>query len=261
MSRLADIQHFINVSMKLHTPTALVQVLTDMTKEMGFDIFTMFHHVNLNSLDRSLDYLRRGELLAVSNCCLDWAEYYRDRNFVVCDPRVLTTRRTAIPFRCDEMHKYISVSAVHREIRDCQARADIGEGFIIPVHFPGEPSGSCTFSMRCGRELPASNLPMAQWVGSCAFQAGRSFVMHARGGSGRSQRPQLTERQLQCVVLLGRGYSEERIGKRLGITRETVKQHLKAARAAYGTKKSAHLIVELIRDGRIQLEEFFETRL
>ena len=53
----------------------------------------------------------------------------------------------------------------------------------------------------------------------------------------------LTVRQTQVVILFGRGYNYPGIAQKLGVTTETVRQHLKQARAATGAKTSAQLAV------------------
>jgi len=255
VGRMRDVQQFVDAVRTLRTPRALERLLSDVATEMGFDIVTMFQHVDLSRIDPSLAHMRRGELVGVTTASLSWSEYYRDNKLVTVDPRVLATRRTMAPFRTSEIGRIIQISSAQRAVIESQRRANIGEGFTIPAHFPGEPSGSCTFSVSCGRALPAQNFAMAQWIGNSAFEAARTMVLNARSRGAPARPPRLTERQLQCTILVGRGLCEEAIAKRLGISFETVKRHLKEARQAYGVMKSVQLVTRSLQDGQITLRD------
>ena len=255
MGRVQEVQQFIDDVRHIRTPKGLEKLLSEIAFDMGFDNITMFHHVDLSTITPNLAHMRRGELVGMTTAPVSWSEYYRDNNLVTVDPRVLATRRTMSPFRTDEMGRIIEITSVQRAVVESQAKANLGEGFTIPVHFPGEPSGSCTFSMRCGRSLPTQNFAMAHWIGKCAFQAARTIVNNARHNGMPVKQPRLTERQLQCTLLVGRGLAEGAIAKRLGISAETVKRHLKEARLAYGVTKSVQLVTQSLNDGQITLRD------
>lgn len=256
MGRVREVQRFIDGLRHIRTPKGLATSLSDIAIDMGFDNITMFHHVDLSRITPSLAHMRRGELVGITTAPLAWSEYYRDHNLVAVDPRVLATRRTMSPFRTEEMGRIIPLTSVQRAVIEAQSRANLGEGFIIPIHFPGEPSGSCTFSVRCGRALPSQNFAMAHWIANSAFQSARTMLDNVRAREARSaKRPRLTERQLQCTLLVGRGLCEVEIARRLGISYETVKRHLKEARLAYGVTKSVQLVTQSLHDGQITLRD------
>lgn len=260
MGRLHDIQQFVDGLSKARSPKALEQALFDVAREMGFDLITMFHHVDLSRIDPDYRHMQRGELIAVTTAAVSWSEHYRDNNLMAVDPRVLACRRTVAPFSTDEIGRLIKIDSAQRDVVERQRRADIGEGITVPVHFPGEPSGSCTFSTRCGHSLPADSHAMAHWIGMIAFQAARTMLSETRRRrSGPSPR-RLTDRQLQCIVLVGRGLCEDEIAKRLGISRETVKQHLKDARLSYGVAKSIQLVTHALRNEQIMLRDIVSER-
>jgi LuxR family quorum-sensing system transcriptional regulator CciR len=63
--------------------------------------------------------------------------------------------------------------------------------------------------------------------------------------------PGLTERQRDCLLWAARGKSDWEISRILGISRETVIQHLKQARERYGVGKRTLLAVHALFDGTI----------
>jgi LuxR family quorum-sensing system transcriptional regulator CciR len=260
MGRLHHVQQFTEMLSCARAPKGLEQALADVSREMGFDVVTMFQHVDLTSVDPSYRHMQRGELLGLTTAAVTWAEHYRDNALVAVDPRVLACRRTVSPFRTDQIGRLIDIGSAQRDVVERQRRADIGDGFTIPVHFPGEPTGSCTFSMKCGRAIPVHNLAMAHWIGILAFEAGRTMLIDTRRRRAGPDVRRLTERQLQCTVLIGRGLGENEIGTRLGISRETVKRHLKEARQSYGVTKTIQVVTRALRDDQITLHDIFDGK-
>ena len=225
---------------------------------MGFDYYALLHHVSLSSYSQSLDHMERGELVALSTYPESWVATYVERNIVAEDPILLASQRTNVGFRWDEIGKIIDLTPAHHEIRIETARAGIENGFTVPAHVPGEANGSCNFAMRCGRPLPVANLQMAQLVGAFAFQAARELVRKAERRH-LDPPPKLTHRQLECIVLVGKGYTEGQIGRTLGISDETVKRHLKEARLVYDVPKSVQVLVRALFDGQVPLTELLRN--
>jgi len=70
---------------------------------------------------------------------------------------------------------------------------------------------------------------------------------------------QLTDRQLQCIIFVGRGLTEAEIARRLDVSAETVKRHLKDAREAMGVKKSVQLVIQALDAGIITLSDLVDA--
>lgn len=258
MTGLLDVQQFIDRLGCARTPKALEDLLSAISKQMGFDYVTLFQHANLSLIDPEYRHMQRGDLVGVTTAPVSWSEHYRDNNLIAVDPRVLACRHTVSPFRTDEIGQLVEIGSAQRDFVERQRRSDIGDSFTVPVHFPGEPSGSCTFSMKCGRALPAGALAMAHLIGVSAFQAGRTMVNTQRRRA--SVPPRLTKRQLQCTLLVGRGLCEGEVAGRLGVSSETVKRHLKEARLSYGVSKSIQLVTHALQDNHITLRDIFDER-
>jgi LuxR family quorum-sensing system transcriptional regulator CciR len=254
MSRNSDVQSFLRQSRSAGSPQSLARLLGDCTEAMGFDWFALVHHVDLSSSARSLDHMRRGEMIALSNYPEAWTRDYVENKRIAVDPVVLATHNRALPFRWDALPWGADAPPGSWDFREPSARFGIGEGFTVPIHFPGEPPGSCHFAVRPQRDLPARNFAMAETVGRVGFEAARALVLSARR-RGRREAPRLTDRQLQCTLLAGRGLTEREIAASLGIAAETVKRHLKEARLSYGVSKTVQLVARAVFDGRIALAD------
>ena len=115
-------------------------------------------------------------------------------------------------------------------------------------------NGSCNFAVGPKRAAPRDNFSMAQLVGSFAFQAARSMVVRSRGLIARPP-VKLTDRQLECIVLVARGKTDWEIGAILGISEETVKRHIADARARYDVPKRMQVVLRALFDGVVPLSE------
>lgn len=260
MTAFAQVEQFIDQSRRAATPRELESLLADITAEMGFDFYALVHHVDLTPMRRDLRHMANGSLVAITNYPEAWVETYVARNMVGSDPVHLASHRTNVGFRWGDVGRYIRLSLDHRAMLDDTRHAGIEEGYTVPANVPGEANGSCTFAIRRGARLPDQNLAMAQLVGSFAFQAARSLVMRAQAQAQAQppDPPQLTQRQLECVLLVGRGKSDWEIGRILGISEETVKHHLKQAREHYDVARRVQLVMRAVHDGQIALTDLLK---
>jgi LuxR family quorum-sensing system transcriptional regulator CciR len=113
---------------------------------------------------------------------------------------------------------------------------------------PGESHGSCSFATRRGEPIEPDALPRAQLVGAFAFEAARRLW---KIRAVDKPVPGLTDRQRDCLLWAARGKSDWEISRILGISHETVIQHLKQARERYGVGKRTLLAVHALFDGTI----------
>ena len=70
--------------------------------------------------------------------------------------------------------------------------------------------------------------------------------------------PILTDRQRDCVLWAARGKTDWEISVILGVSHETVIQHLKHARERYGVQKRAMLAVRALFDGLISFSDILK---
>lgn len=60
-------------------------------------------------------------------------------------------------------------------------------------------------------------------------------------------RTKLTERERQCLKLAADGFTNREIGAQLGLSVETIKDHLQFARFRLGARNSTHAAVKATR--------------
>lgn len=216
----------------------LADALSNIAAELGFTYFALTHHVDIREFRAAV---------RLHNYPEGWEAWFDEQRLGASDPVHRASHVTSVGFAWSELEAMIRVTEDDQRILDLARREGIGDGFTVPAHVPGEAHGSCSFATRAGIALPAQQLPLAQLVGAFAFEAARRIARN-----NLAIPPQrLTERQRECVVWAARGKSDWEIAQILGISQETVIQHLKQARERYGVGKRTLLAVHALFDGTI----------
>jgi LuxR family quorum-sensing system transcriptional regulator CciR len=69
----------------------------------------------------------------------------------------------------------------------------------------------------------------------------------------------LTERQLDCIVLMAQGKSDWDVGKILGLSQRTVQQHIDAARKKYDVGTRTQLLVRTLFDNQVGFHDIIRA--
>jgi LuxR family transcriptional regulator, quorum-sensing system regulator CciR len=245
MSRFEVAQSFVDRSQVLQNLTELGSVLDQVCREMGFRYYALVHHADM----------RRNESTAirVENYPAEWAAHFVQAGLYSQDPVHQACLRSNVGFSWAEIPKMIAVSCRQRAILEGAAAFGLTQGYTVPVNIPGEISGSCSFATQNGQALPEDNLLLAQLIGAFSFQAARRITKS--GAPSLPAPPRLTPRQRDCLILAIHGKTDWEIARILGLSEETVGQHLTMARVRFGVSKRLQLAVRAIFDGQISLIE------
>ena len=257
MPRLADVQTFIDQSRHVATPADLHRLMQAISGEMGFDHFALIHHVDLRPMGRLVDPLVTEDYVALTDYPQAWVDQYVSDAIVANDPILLASQRMNVGFEWEKVAELVKLTSKHREVLQRSQNAGLQNGFTVPANVPGELNGSCNFAVQSRHEIRRSNFAMAQLVGAFAFQAARELVAKMRDVRDYEP-PKLTERQLECIVLVARGKTDWEIGKILGISEETVKMHLRNARELFGVSKRIQVVMRTLFSGQVPLTELVE---
>lgn len=248
MGQLLEIEAFIgelNIAGDLH---GLSRLIGEMAKSLGFEYFALAHHAKAISEN----------LLQMSNYPSPWLERFVTRAHLSDDPAVAACRNAVVGFLWSDIHRLITLNKRQKNFLAESRDAGLGEGFTVPIHLPGECAGSCNFVAIPGRSVPLSILPAAQYVGCMAFETARRLVRNGKRHNGSDPQqaiPRLSSRQLDCVVLAAQGKSDTDAAQLLGISNQTVHQHIEAAKLRYGVATRAQLIVHALFDGQLAFHD------
>lgn len=213
-------------------------------RDLGFDYFALTEHADPGA---------SGEpFIRLASYPDEWVEYFDRQQLGTSDPVHRASGLTSVGFAWSQLSSLIRLSGQDRQILDLASEQGIGNGFTVPAHVPGEVNGSCSFAMRTGSSFPDESLHAAQLVGAFAFEAARK-VWRVRPEIPDSAR--LTDRQRDCLLWAARGKSDWETSRILGVSPETVIQHLKQARERYGVAKRTELTIRALFDGTLSFRD------
>lgn len=241
MKRLVD--RFAESATSCPDLEKLRALLDGTARELGFDYFALLHHSSLSASGSAR--------IRIDNYPEAWVEELRSRNLAPHDPVHSASRKTSSGFAWQDIASIIRLGEPQKTILSRSRYYGIGAGFTVPANIAGEPSGSCSFAVRAGAELPGSRLLCAELIGAHAFRAARRIL-----GLPRTQgRPHLSRREIECLRLVAAGKSDWEAATILGISVETVRQYVKRARAAYDVVTRTQLVVHGLRDEWLSFDD------
>ncbi|WP_052628117.1 helix-turn-helix transcriptional regulator [Sphingobium sp. YBL2] len=152
-------------------------------------------------------------------------------------------------FGWGEVPQIIRLSRRQRRILH-EARAHgLRDGFTVPVQVAGEYRGTCSFASDRPVELTPHIIGCAQLVGMFCFEVARRITN--KDPAPTSKIPELTQRQLDCLVHVGSGKTNWETSVILGVSEDTVDKHVLSAMRRYGVCKRTLLIVRALFDGQL----------
>lgn len=249
MLDLKVVQDFIDTSSRSRDEHHLKELLSQVTRLLGFDFFAMVHHVDLRQRASR-------QIVALWTYPPAWVDEYLARKLATSDPVHLASHRINIGFSWADLPDLITMTPAHHRVREQTRRAGIGEGFTVPANIPGEANGSCSFAMADGRALPEDSLSAAGMIGAFAFHAARRLV-HRRARI-ETPRVKLSPRQLECLILSGRGATDREVAQALGLAEDTVTEYMDDGRRRYGVHRRVQLLLRAIFDGHIALSDVLQ---
>lgn len=230
------------------TKDDLYERLSASTRVMGFDHFALSVEIGCSA--------DSGASVLIHDYPPGWADVYIGFNLAATDPVRRAAARSVRGFDWRNIGSLIPLTAGEQTMLDIGQRQGIANGFTVPRHLPGELTGTCSFVTRPDGETPDGCAFFAEAIGAIAIERGRRLA----GWGGPPVRTTLTDRQRECVLWAARGKTDWEIARILGISQETVIQHLKDARERYDTRKRASLILFALFDGLISFSDIFCRR-
>ena len=247
MPSISLVREYTQLLTDARDQVALSNILEAACAEMNCSFFALTHHVDFRASP--------GSGLRIHNYPEAWMRWFDERKLGLSDPVHRASHLTARGFHWNEIPKLIRLSPLDQDVLAQAWYHGIGDGYSIPANVPGETLGSCSFATKAGTPMAEEWVYFAQWVGLFAFEAARRIS----GTRPFDRAPALTERQSECAVWIGRGKTDWEISKILGISRETVVDHLRNARARCETTSRAGIVASALYDGSISFTDIFKA--
>lgn len=243
MAFLKDAQQFAQLVASSTSRSALREALEAASKAMGFRFFAVSYHPGRGG--------RAAADLRDHNYPHEWEESYDRRQLGLSDPihRVSNTR--ADGFRWRDGPTIIPYTERDLAMINEARRFGIADGFTVPTNVPGERPGSVTFVTGHGDPFPDDMLLFAEALGHRAFQRIREIEKLRPF----SDRPLVTDRHLEVIVLIGRDKTNGEMGELLGIKEDTVMKHVAEICARFGALRRTSLPMRAVIEGLLTFSD------
>jgi len=239
MSLFGDLQDYLGLARRTATSDDLKGLTSSFVSVLGFDFFALLHHVDYQAPPPTA--------IRLGNYPSDWKALLEERAYFGDDPILTACQNSVSGFEWSEVERMIPLTPRQREILEASGEAGIGAGFTVPIHLPGDFGASCSFGVLGARPPPRQVFPAAQYVACFAFEQARRLNTAERAAPP----PRLTQRQLDCLILVARGKTAGVAGELLGISGETVHEHLAEAKRRYNVATVQQLTVRALHDSQI----------
>lgn len=217
----------------------LADLLHAVCDRLGCSWFALSHHI---------DFLAAPEKgIRLHNYPAEWARWFDDNRLGLSDPVHRASQRRMAAFLWRDMAGFAAQRPQDEEILAAAQRHGIGDGLTVPAHLPGEAHGSVSFAWLPGVAARPDALQFAQMIGGYAFEAARQLTHPELS----DRNPRLTDRQRECVIWAARGKSAWEIATILGLSPETVNEHLRNARGRYDAHGRITLTIRALFGGDI----------
>ncbi len=220
-------------------------LMETITREMNFRHYALIHHDDLMK-DRECLVDLKDYPLAVTERLFGQRRFRRD-------PIVRGCLFADGAFLWSDLARIIRLDGHDRASFEFGAREGLNEGITVPYFRLGDRSGSCTFAGMRRPDRAHLHLGAAQMIGIFAFQSARRLICGDAPVNPASSK--LHPRPRDCVILAGRGYSNKRIARALGLTPRTVDGYLTEARRLFDAHDRTELVVSAVLAGEIGLDE------
>lgn len=229
--------------MRVKDVAGLADLLRDACNHMGCSWFALSHHI---------DFLAAPEKgMRVHNYPEEWADWFDARGLGPSDPVHRASQRSMAGFLWHDMARYDRPRQGDGAIWAEAERHGIGDGLTVPAHLPGDAFGSVSFAWRPGMPATSEGLQFARMIGGPAFEAARRIANPGLARAG----PRLTDRQRDCLIFAAMGNPIWRIADLLGLSPDTVREHLRNARQRYEANGGITLTVRALYEGDISFAD------
>lgn len=173
-----------------------------------------------------------------------WSDHYVRSALHQEDPAVRMLREQVRPFTWGEALARYRSSGAERVMDACRDHTGCGEGFVVPVRDTDGVLLSAAFS--------GPDLELDPETRQALHLAGYYYVVRGREilqGVELDPHCLLTPRQAECLRWVHAGKTDDEIAVLLGVSTNTVHNHVEAAKRALNTSKRSRAAFEAWRRG------------
>ena len=200
MTQFSDLQTSLHAVREASDLGAIGVVMSDATRQFGFDHFTM----------------AQGGAVILSDFPAAWRDALATGDGRR-DPVSAACELSTAPFAWSDLPRLITMTVQQHDTLAAAARLGLSSGYAVPIHAPDTAPGHCSFVTIDGRPLPVPSLSAVHYLACFAFEAVRRLAIARSEAAGVAR---LVSRQPDCIVRIGRGRANRAPG-RAGVSGRT----------------------------------------
>lgn len=233
-----DIVTAIGAILAASVPKECVAIFRNMLDRCGIDTFAA-GEIDLRHRARSVFH--------VLDWPEDWRRYYFGSGLVNRDPLLSALEKRTGPFTWSELRADRTLPRLGTEALERAAEAGWTDGLVVPIPRGGQRVGIVSIVARKG---PISQMQKLLLPPLCIC-----FHVRLRGMVAGHDLPVppagLTGRELDCLPLVSKGYSDREIAAALNISVSTAHEHVENARKRFEAANRAELVAAAVSLGVI----------
>ena len=238
--RLVEFERNALNASSLERLTALTEPLVRM---LGFDCFTLF---------RPQPAIAGHAPLFLTTYPESWISRIFEEKRHLDDPAHAAAARSIDGVQWTAIERTMALSDHQRETLSLASGHGLANGITLPFRLPGLPSAMFSVAVRDRIDPKPFAILAAKLMGSIVFAQAHRL---ARCEQSQAEVVMLSPRQLDCIRLLTRGMTDRAIACELGLSPQTIREYIEAARQRYGVKRRAQLVAAAMRDGHLSAED------
>lgn len=178
----------------------------------------------------------------------DWFAFYRRHNLFFHDVIVRRATETNLPILWSDIRRE-NLTATETVVMEEPSNFRLADGLAIPIH----GAGGEVACMSLAGQYFVHDFTIEAALHLMTIAAHRKVVELLGDVANQEVRKSLSPRQRECLHWLQYGKSNEDIATILGISANTVKDHIDAARKAFGVSTRIEAVIQARRANLIGL--------
>lgn len=244
MARFDDTLSFIETLKRANSTAEVCDALVDVTR--GFGVSTVLAGV-MPGPGAGADAQELGQRVLLWDWPKEWFDHYAALNYIDTDPVITYLRSFQRAVQWNAAIRTVGGGRAGERVFN-EARAfGLNDGYAVPM-FTIE--GDIVMISLGGAEVNFDESATGVISLLSTFAAGRALEVSSRNGA-YAARPELSERERECLRWAAAGKSEWEISQILGISEHTAEKHLLNAKRKLKASNRVHAVAEALRHGYI----------
>lgn len=242
MRQFDDTLQYIDNLGRAETPEAVCQLLLEVTRDYGLNAL-MAGTVPRPGTPRG----QQRNHVMLCDYPVEWLERYVARNYVDQDPVVTYIKRMPTMVQWSDAATELQIGRTAQRVLGEAGEFKLKDGLAFPLI---SLEGTVVMVSLGGEFVDISPEGLGVVSLASTYAIGRAIQLHS-AHSILEQRPDLTQRETECLKWAAEGKSEWEISQILGISEHTSEKHLLNAKRKLGAVNRVHAVAEAIRLGYI----------